>query len=69
MILENNIDEISYRIVSVRASYVFFWRRKWQPTPVLLPGYVFTRVCAWKSNYYNFSNMLENTTVNTLQTP
>ena len=26
-------------------------------------------LCAWKSNYYNFSNMLENTTVNTLQTP
>ena len=62
MILEKNIDEISYRIVSVRAGYVFFGEENGNPLQYPCLVMSLQGLCAWKSNYYNFSNMFENTT-------
>ena len=69
MILEKNIDEISYRIVPVRAGYVFFGEENGNPLQYSCLVMSLQGLCAWKSNYCNFSNMFEDTTVNTVQTP
>ena len=30
--------QLEIQIISKRSTLEVFWRRKWQPTPVLLPG-------------------------------